>query len=220
MATPIGHAVAGLVISGVSKYQTRKERIALALVCMFAAMAPDLDVIPGLLLGAPARFHGEISHSLVFAAALSLAIAGAYRLVGKPSKEIFLLALTAYISHLALDMLGPDGRPPYGIPLFWPLSGQTFISPVPILLGARHAASASTGIAEWVGNLLSLRNVAAIAVETLLLVPFVIAMKMRNRVTLITVFSFVKGVEWRPTWKILMQLFKSRLLRIWRKTIS
>ena len=121
MATPIGHAVAGLVISGVSKPQTRKERIALALVCTFAALAPDLDVIPGLLLGTPARFHGGISHSLGFAVALSLAIAGAYRLVGKPSKEIFLLAVTAYISHLALDMLGPDGRPPYGIPFFWPL---------------------------------------------------------------------------------------------------
>ena len=220
MATPIGHAIAGFAISGVSRPQTRKEKIALALVCMFAATAPDLDVIPGLLLGTPARFHGGISHSLGFAVALSLAIAGAYRLVGKPSREIFLLALAAYISHLALDMLGPDARPPYGVPLFWPLSGQTFISPVSILLGVRHAASASTGTLEWIGNLLSLRNVAAIAVETLIMLPLVIVTKMRGRVTLITVFSSMKGREQQPTWKILMQLSKSRLLRIWRKTIS
>ncbi len=220
MATPIGHAVAGLVISGVSKPQTRKERIALALVCTFAALAPDLDVIPGLLLGTPARFHGGISHSLGFAVALSLAIAVAYRLVGKPSKEIFLLAVTAYISHLALDMLGPDGRPPYGIPFFWPLSGQTFISPVSILLGARHAASASSGIQEWAGNLLSLRNVAAIALEMILLLPIVIAVKMWDQATRVKVFSSFKGVDWQPTWKILTQPLRSRLMRIWRKTNS
>lgn len=220
MATPIGHAIAGFAISGISKSQTGKERIALAVVSAFAAMAPDLDVIPGLLLGTPARFHGEISHSVVMGAALSLAIAGAYRLVGRPSREIFLLALTAYMSHLALDMLGPDARPPYGIPLFWPLSGQTFISPVSVLLGVRHAASASTGTFEWVGNLLSLRNVAAIAVETLIMMPLVIVTEMRGRATFRTVFSSMKGVEWQSTWKILTQLSRSRFLRLRRKKIS
>jgi inner membrane protein len=145
----------------------------LALFGVFAAVAPDLDIIPGLLVGKPALYHSGVSHSLGFAILFSLGAGAIFKLGGKAFLPIFALGFLAYSSHLLLDYLNPDGRPPFGIPLFWPLSSETFLSPVTVLLGVKHAGTADASIAEWLGGIFSLHNVAAIGVETALILPFV-----------------------------------------------
>jgi membrane-bound metal-dependent hydrolase YbcI (DUF457 family) len=138
------------------------------------AVAPDLDVIPGLLVGQPALYHAEASHSLGAALAVSAAAAVLLRVVGLSFLAAFLVGFLAYGSHLALDMVGVDGRPPFGIPLLWPLSDMRFISPVPLLPGVRHAATASTGTVDWLQALFSLRNVIAIGIEVLVTGPLLL----------------------------------------------
>ncbi|MFQ5584838.1 MAG: hypothetical protein ACE5GL_10420, partial [Calditrichia bacterium] len=44
-----------------------------------------------------------------------------------------------YLSHLVLDYFSYDGRPPIGIPIFWPLSNEYFMFPNPIFPGILHS---------------------------------------------------------------------------------
>jgi inner membrane protein len=174
MATPVGHSLAGYAIY---RFLVPGEdrRSALVLVTVAAANAPDLDFAPGILAGAPAMYHQGMSHSLTFAVAVGLIGAAILRAgQGTGARIGFLLGFLGYSSHLFLDLFGPDSRPPYGIPLFWPLTEHTVLSPVPLLLGVSHASHTSASTSEWVSNILTLNNVAALGLEIVLILPFVL----------------------------------------------
>jgi inner membrane protein len=138
------------------------------LLATFLALAPDLDFLPGLLVGRPALYHHGVSHSLGFALAAALAAALLLRFEGWSRREVFLLAFLSYLSHLLLDLVGPDGRPPYGIPVFWPLSPTFLHSPVTLLLGVRHAPTTDASVLEWAAGIFQWVNLLAIAVELVL----------------------------------------------------
>ena len=80
----------------------------------------------------------------------------------------------AYISHLFIDLFGPDKRPPYGIPLFWPLTDSTYLSPIQIFWGVHHAKSTSTSTTEWVTGIVDLYNVGAIGIEIAAVLPWIL----------------------------------------------
>jgi inner membrane protein len=172
MPTPVGHALAGIAVSRLSRKRPGLEPVLQLGVCLFMGIAPDLDFLPGLLLNQPALFHGEYLHSIGVAFLASLGLAAFLRLLGKPFRTVFFLGFFAYTSHLVLDMLQPDGRVPYGIPFLWPFSGEYFLSPVPLLLGVHHVGSTSSTTAEFIDGVLSWHNLLAITVEVLVLTPF------------------------------------------------
>jgi inner membrane protein len=184
MATPLGHALAGYAVYNLAKAPQRRDGWGLPLLCVFMATAPDLDFLPGLLVGKPALYHQGVTHSLGAATLLSLGVAGGWSLRGRSFPAVFGYCFIAYLSHLILDLLGPDQRPPYGIPLLWPISEAHVISPVPILLGVRHAATATASTQEWVLGLLDLHNIAAIAWETIVVLPFIGLGQWHRRVSL------------------------------------
>jgi inner membrane protein len=138
------------------------------------AIAPDFDFIPGILQGQPNLYHQGLSHSLgagllvSFAAALIVSEGTVWKNWG--------LLFVAYASHLALDFFAPDGRPPYGQPLFWPISSTYYLAPPPlqILWGVRHAKATSAGTSEWLSGILQPRNLGAISIELLLTLPMVL----------------------------------------------
>jgi len=180
MATPVGHSLIGYAIY---HFLVPREdhQPALLLVAVVTANAPDLDFVPGILAGAPAMYHQGVSHSLAFAAVAGVTGAMMLRAVaGTVARLGFLLCFLCYASHLVLDMFGPDARPPYGIPLFWPLTDHTFLSPVPLLLGVHHASRTSASTGEWVNAVLTLHNVAALGLETVLVLPFVLLARRRR----------------------------------------
>lgn len=173
MATPIGHALAGYAVSSFSREaQSRREPFLIPL-CILMAVLPDIDVLPGLLQGKPVLYHGGVTHSLGFGLMVSLGIAGLYYLRAKTFWNVFKLCFASFVTHLLLDMVGPDGRPPYGIPLFWPLSGETFLSPIPLLLGMRHVGSTTASTLEFIRGVLTFYNVASILLEFVIIVPFI-----------------------------------------------
>lgn len=130
-----------------------------AIVGALVAAAADLDFIPGLLLGSPARFHHAQSHSLTFALAAAVLAA----LVASRARLRWAwIAFLAYVSHLGLDLVTFDDGAPYGIPLFWPLSGRTFLSPVTLLPRVPHSD----------GALLSWPVAKLVVLEMALLGPF------------------------------------------------
>jgi membrane-bound metal-dependent hydrolase YbcI (DUF457 family) len=131
---------------------------------LLASLAPDLDFIPGLILGEPSRFHQTLSHSLGGSLVLALVLGGAAR-VGFPGGRgwrwsgLFLLFI---LGHLFLDFFTQDPRPPVGFPFFWPFSDRLLTSPIPVF-PYLFRDPALPGF--WSHNL------GALLVETLLLFP-------------------------------------------------
>jgi membrane-bound metal-dependent hydrolase YbcI (DUF457 family) len=135
MPSPVGHLLAGAAVAwtldlvpGQRAWRARSaaaswfERAGgkLTLVCALLAAAPDLD----LLL----KSHRTFTHSVgavVFVALFAGAIAAN---AGRPIWRIGLMCGGAYATHLLLDWLGADGRPPYGLQALWPLSDEWYIS--------------------------------------------------------------------------------------------
>ena len=130
MASPLGHLLAGLALGRAFDDSSGRGALALSIGCVALALAPDLDFLPGLLQGQPALYHQGPSHSLVVGLALSL---GAALLIGRGRRQLlrtWLLLFAAFGSHLAIDSLGPDRRPPIGMPLLWPFCDTTWLAPV------------------------------------------------------------------------------------------
>lgn len=171
MATPFGHSLAGFAVYTFAP-SVNRDRLSLALLCVIMANAPDLDFVPGILAGKPALYHQGITHSIGFALLVSLGAAALYRIWGQSFFTIFISAFLAYLSHLAIDFFGPDGRPPYGEPLFWPISDRYFISPITVFSGVHHVASTFGSTQEWLRGILSAHNIRAIVLESVLILPF------------------------------------------------
>jgi inner membrane protein len=184
MATPVGHSLAGYLVFGWSDETQGPHKVRWLLLYICLANAADLDFLPGILLGRPSLYHQGVSHSLGFALVVSLAVAGICRHWGKSFAAIFALSWTAYASHLVIDFLGSDTRPPYGIPILWPLSGAYCISPVPVFWGVHHAGAAAGSMLEWLSTLFHPYNLGAIALEVVLLLPFVVLRLWRRYILL------------------------------------
>jgi inner membrane protein len=172
VATPVGHALAGYAVYNFSPSSRCHQRRGLMLWCIVMAVLPDLDFLPGILAGTPALYHQGISHSLGVAFLVSFALAG---ILGetKSFSQKFTLLFLSYCSHLLIDFFGPDRRLPYGIPMFWPISGKHFISPLPLFWGAQHASSTTASPLQWIEGLFTLHNLGAIAFEVLIIAPFI-----------------------------------------------
>ncbi|MEZ4659947.1 MAG: metal-dependent hydrolase [Caldilineaceae bacterium] len=212
MATPIGHALAGLAVASLTNRRaglsvrapsTNKSirtqlqeflcaRGPIMALAVFMALAPDLDLIPGILRGQPILYHGGVSHSLGSGVLLSLLAAWLLRSgIGKwrntqfvPNRSmsaLFGISLSAFSTHLLLDMMGPDGREPFGIPLLWPLSDARFLLPTPLLLGVHHTSNTTAGFAEFLSGVFSLHNIMAIVWECMLTIPFILLGEWRIR---------------------------------------
>jgi inner membrane protein len=80
----------------------------------------------------------------------------------------------AYTSHLIIDLVGPDGRPPYGIPLLWPVTEATYLSPIQILWGMKHAKSTSMSTVEWVSGIVDPYNLGAMSIEVSVVLPWIL----------------------------------------------
>ena len=128
MATPLGHALAGLALGPLIAWR-RPFLGHWADLALFAALSqlPDLDFLPGLLIGRPEAFHHAQSHSLGAAVLVGLLAA----LYGRTRDEAWrwgLLGFALVMGHVLLDAIGQDSSYPYGVPLWWPLSNDYLLS--------------------------------------------------------------------------------------------
>jgi inner membrane protein len=135
------------------------HRLRIAGLIVFAALLPDVDFLIGFLMGEPNRFHGGPTHSLG-AAVVAGFVLGV--LAGRRRFRVGLLCFLAYASHVILDSLTRDGRPPLGVPMFWPLTDHYFN--FPLIAGIRHGMDGVT-VDGFLGEVFSTANLRALAVE-------------------------------------------------------
>ncbi|MCB2190736.1 MAG: metal-dependent hydrolase [Deltaproteobacteria bacterium] len=128
MPTPLGHALAGMAAgTAASGGRTILGPVKdLAFFVGFGVLA-DIDFIPGLIFGQGAAWHRGISHSITAAAVAGL-LAWLWARRKPGGGWLALGALAAYASHILLDFLNVDTRPPFGIPLLWPFSGEYMLA--------------------------------------------------------------------------------------------
>ena len=146
MPSPVGHALGAVAIGWriVPRPQWRAAAI-LALV----AIAPDFDLL--------IHDHRGMSHSLGVAVLAGLV---AWVISRRPR---WALAVTlAWASHVALDWLSNDTRPPIGVMALWPLSRDYYKASIEIFPAvSRHYWEARF----WI------YNAKALIVEVLILGP-------------------------------------------------
>ncbi len=138
MALPIAHAAAGYLVHRATRPLTGEGRAAggawqRPAVFMLVGNLPDLDFLVGFALGFPGMVHRGVSHSVLAAACFGLvAGAWAHRRWREPFGPAVLALGAAYLSHLIVDFLTIDSRPPAGGQFLWPLTDAYFGTPVPI----------------------------------------------------------------------------------------
>jgi hypothetical protein len=177
MPTPIGHSLlATAIFSGVNRKKLKLNWFDY-LVFLFLGIFPDLDFIPGLILGTPSRFHHGMTHSLFFGIIIGTS---AGLIIGWRKRKSWLpyaLLFTAvYFSHLLADFLGVDTRFPYGEQLFWPFWQGYVLSPVPIFLDVYRSSSRS----DFLTSLFNFHNLQAVLVELLICCPIWLLIQFKN----------------------------------------
>ena len=121
MPTPLGHSLAGLSVHLATGERLERRSLVQAAGLIVLANAPDLDFLPGYLVGEPRAYHWGPAHSLA-AALLGGVLAGLLALaLRRGFWRFFLLGAVAYASHLALDMLLGPGTQSQGLQVLWPV---------------------------------------------------------------------------------------------------
>jgi inner membrane protein len=138
-----------------------------------AAVAPDFDLLPGLLVGDANRFHQGVSHSLGAAVVFGAVSILAARWLGAKPFRVAVISTVLYSSHLLLDFFVDDKRPPFGIPLLWPASDGYWMSPLPVFGGIKHGIPGDS-VFIFLTNVFSWYNIRVMAIETLVFVPMLV----------------------------------------------
>ena len=183
MPSPVGHSLTGYLLSKSGHQGNIRKSWKRILLFIVVANLPDLDFLPGLLMGSPNRFHHQFVHSLGFACILGFLFGAYFKMMrGEkflPNASVF---SCIYASHIIMDFFTVDTRYPFGVPLFWPLTNRYFISPISIFLDIHRAASTD----KFFASLFGAHNLIASLIEIcfFLLILGIIALWKRTRLQL------------------------------------
>jgi inner membrane protein len=193
MPSPIIHSLTGYLMAHKTAQTQGKGLCRIVILIGLAVIAsnlPDLDYLPGLLMGNLKLFHHGMTHSLTFSVIFGVLMGLLlHRAWQWRFRKGFVLFSWIYASHIGLDLLGKDHSYPYGMQLLWPFSTEYYISPVTFFPGLIN-----TGVWEA----LSLANLRCVGIEMLLFLPIVLWVFRRSILTIL----------------------RARFLRDWRKDPS
>lgn len=170
MPTSIGHTLAGVFLKETKIFTPAETAFKSLLVSVILANLADIDFLPGLILGNPNRFHHGITHSL--GATLVAGLVFGFYFYAKKNQfwAPFAFSGLLYLSHVALDFLTVDTSPPQGVPIFWPLSGEYYLSPISVFSSVHKDSFSAT----FFQSLFVSENIWTVFREIFILGPFVL----------------------------------------------
>lgn len=181
MPTTIAHTIAGFAAADVTGGRRGRGWWVTLLLALFLANLPDVDFLPGLLIGDARAFHRGPTHTLLAAVVVGIVFA---LMAGRRDRRYvraFIFAFAMYGSHLVLDAITPDTSGLAGIQLFRPVSDVYVSAPIPLPSAVRTFIDLRLGdsTTSFFSRLFSLRAIAVFLVDgliftPLLLVPFVV----------------------------------------------
>lgn len=191
MPLPFGHSLMGYALYESMPQQTKGISWRMILLFVLVANLPDIDFLPGLLMGHPNKFHHTLTHTLGF----SLLIGGFLGAIfsykrGKRFLPYFFLFAGVCYSHIVLDFFTVDTSRPYGVPMFWPLSSIYFISPFSIFMAVHKSGNNET----LISSLFVMHNLWVALWEIILFTPVLFIIKfVKKRSRLIPTLADEKG---------------------------
>lgn len=182
MPLPVAHSLAGIaVFKGLDADGTRFawKRLLLAI---FLANAADLDMIPGIIVGLPDLYHHiGFSHSALFSIAAALLVGITAAAAGRRWPTVdnrlsaaagtALMVALLMLSHVLLDTMNRDFRPPGGVPVFWPVS-DNHVQTYPWFVDVAKLRGHGSPL-DFVLSLLTVHNLYAISWEILTVAPVI-----------------------------------------------
>lgn len=171
MPSPVGHLLGGAAVyAGGTSHDTRST--ALLAIALIGSMVPDLDFVPGILIGNMRAFHHGISHSFAFALLFGAVVfLLAYAMDKALASRAAVFALLAYSSHVILDFASVNTGT-RGVPLLWPLAEQQFGINLRLFGYFQYDPSDMPGVFHW-------RNLSPFFRE-LLILGFVVVLLFRK----------------------------------------
>ena len=165
MPSPVGHALAGLIVHVLSaRDRAERESLGRAAVLAAAATVPDLDLLFRFVDGR--NHHQAETHSIGAAALCGVLVWATARSRRQPrSASLGLAAAGGWLTHLLLDYLGADTHPPIGILALWPFDSGYYKAPWILFLDIGRTL-------EWATFR---HDVLAVAWEIVLLGPLLLA---------------------------------------------
>jgi inner membrane protein len=177
MPSPVAHTLSGYIIyrfAFTSKAASWKK----LLLCCVSSNLPDVDFLPGFLLGKPNYFHHGISHSIGFSVAFALLMGSVFYIKGGSFLRNFLLFFSLYFSHVLLDLLSYDSSIPYGLTVLWPFTGDYYISPLSLFLDIHRSSESAT----FITSMFNIHNLMAVLLELALFTPLIVVSVLLTRV--------------------------------------
>lgn len=143
MPSPIAHAAAGYAIFRAFQHHlpaassSQQQRIDKLLVIVIAlSLLPDLDIVPGLLVGNLAQVHNSITNSLIVGFVISVAAGWVLARWWGGALSVWIGAVfAAYAIHVTMDYLSTER----GVMALWPLTSRRFIAPLSLFYGVRYS---------------------------------------------------------------------------------
>ena len=167
MPLPVAHSLMGYAIGESLRFRLARSFWMNAFIFMVLANLPDIDFLPGFLLGSPNMYHHHQAHSLGFAAAVGILGGGCWWLRQRRFWPGFGLVFATVSSHLVLDLLTQDFSDPHGMMLLWPLTSEFYDVPWKIFL----AVNKSNQSADFFASVLHENNLRVVAVELAVMLP-------------------------------------------------
>ena len=177
MPTPIGHSLLSTAIfSGVNRKKLKLNWFDY-LVFLFIGIFPDLDFLPGLILGTPSRLHHGFTHSLFFGIIIGAMTGLLYhKWRGKHWLNYSLVFTAVYFSHLIADFFGVDTSHPFGEQLFWPFWQAYILSPVSIFSDVYRSSKSG----DFFVSMFNWHNFEAVILELLICIPILFLINYRK----------------------------------------
>ncbi len=177
MPSPVAHILAGgvLYLAGTSGKQA--SRLILG-ATILGSIAPDLDFLPGFLIGNPSAFHHGISHSSGFAFLFGILVFLVLRYFqySDIAARAALMATLAYGFHAILDAVSV-GEGAKSVPLLWPFSPHDFGINIDLFGHFHH-----DGFADGIWSVVAWENLPALARElTVMGAPLLLLLLWRVR---------------------------------------
>lgn len=138
MPSPIAHSLIGVALGSAlllpavpgsisGFFSEAKNQYWLLAGCVVLANLPDIDFLPGILIGSLNSFHHGFTHSLGWILLVSTGLWCLCRFRRPdPGFTLWMVMTTLLTSHLIADFFCEDRGAPYGVLLWWPLSSHYF----------------------------------------------------------------------------------------------
>ncbi|UCE05480.1 MAG: metal-dependent hydrolase [bacterium] len=177
MPTPIGHSlISTAFFSGINRKKLQLNWFDY-LVFLFIGIFPDLDFLPGLILGTPSRFHHGFTHSIFFGIVIGTITGLLYSTWKRKHWLNYCLVFTGvYFSHLIADFFGVDTSFPYGEQLFWPLWQAYLLSPISIFLDVYRSSVSE----DFFVSMFNLHNLKTVIIELFICIPILFLINYKH----------------------------------------